>query len=429
MTENVGQSHVDIPVSERILQIKKNVENQYKELKSLLGKKTDSLKEHNKALLDTLEKQTQEALSQLEDNFQTGVKDNKETTDETLEGLRESLDGQLDSLRGFATKLFDDEEERLVNTLESSISHVSGVTKDHSTKLKSIIEKINELAKSSTNSPLELIKINNESLKTDLTNQLQMQNEDLVGSMVDLQIEFREKIGTQIEKVFMGVTVTKGSLDGIIKDTLSRLEENLNLLHAGIDNNFTKEIGVTQDLIHNYEGKLLLAIENTKVDYNELMSRIINRNADQLLENLESLQKTLNVEKEKVFAQVKDLTKEQQDLVKISLDELESQVVNSKAQVIDSHGVLKDDLDKLLASNSQTVKEMIKNAQKENQLALSVLNKQIAEYTVTQKATIEAETKTSRQSILEQIDSLKTESQQSVDNANKGLKDLEELTK
>ncbi|MHA2275090.1 MAG: hypothetical protein ACXAC2_04955, partial [Candidatus Kariarchaeaceae archaeon] len=273
---------------------KKFLENEMKTLSKSINDQMNSTNNSSKEMFDELLKKLNDTINLLKSELDQSVRNSQTQSTEQLLGLRESLNGQISSLQGYANSLVEDEELRLVSALEASLASVEDLNKDHSKKMSGVIEKIASVTEETIKAPIDIVENNNVDLKDILVDALKMERETLTLSLEDLQQEFREEISTQIERVFMGVTITKETLNGIIQDTLSRLEENLRRLNEGIDENFTSEIGMAQDLIHNYEGRLLKTLEGTKSNYDQTMEKIVEKNAKKLVTALNDLKDQLN---------------------------------------------------------------------------------------------------------------------------------------
>jgi hypothetical protein len=339
------------------------------------------------------------------------------------------LDGQLDRLRGYANQLVEAEELRLVTVLETSLTNVTDITKVKSNELNEIIHKVVDIAENSSVSPIKIIQEVNQEANAELGDLLKIEKEKLASNIIKLQNEFRDDIANQIEKVFMGVTLTKESINGIIKDTLSRLEDNLNRLTEGIDENFSNEIGVAQDVIHNYEGKLMDTIEKTQKTYDKLMESILSNHSKKTLESIEKLGEQLNLHKEKIVAEISNLTKEQEELITHTINQLEEQIVDSKAAVIESHGVLKDDLEKLLTSNSDTVKQAIEKMHNNNEDSYNSLLKKLSTISSDQKNATTEDITDTRKELEQSIDQFRKNANQLINTAQQHLKEFESSIK
>ncbi|MFV2013853.1 MAG: hypothetical protein ACC656_00355 [Candidatus Heimdallarchaeota archaeon] len=378
-------SETSTNIIEKLESTKRYLESEIKKLTKSINEKMSSGNNQGKELLDNLLDNLNTTINSLRSNLDHSLKESQSQSTEQLLGLKESLNGQINSLRGYANSLVEDEEFRLVSALEASLASVGDINKDHSSKMSGVIEKIASIAEDTIKGPIEIAEKNNSTLKETLEEVLKMERETLSKSLVSLQSDFRDEIGLQIERVFMGVTITKETLNGIIQDTLSRLEENLRRLNEGIDENFTSEIGKAQDLIHEYEGKLLETLEGTKSNYDEAKEKIIKKNASNLASALKKLKGELNIKKSDLLSEINNLNTEQQDLLELSLNELEEQIGKSKAQVIESHGILKDDLEKLLQENTESIKEIIDtmkvNHQDQTKLMKTTIETQVRQLT------------------------------------------------
>lgn len=395
-----------INIIEKLEITKKYLESETKNLTKSINDQMSSGNNQGKKLLDGLLDNLNKTINSLKSNLDRSLRESQTENTEQLLSLNESLNGQINSLKGYADSLVEDEEVLLVSALETSLANVGDVNKEHATKMSGMVEKIASITKSSIKAPVDIAEKNNEALKETLSEALKMEREILSKSLEALQTEFRDEIGLQIERVFMGVTVTKETLNGIIQDTLSRLEENLRRLNEGIDENFTSEIGRAQDLIHEYEGKLLTTLEETKSNYDEAMTKIIEINGTSHVTALNQLKDQLTSKETDLLVEIKELDTEQQEVLKASMNEFEEHLGKSKAQVIESHGVLKDELEKLLQENTESIKEIIDTMKVNNQENTKSMQNTIA--TEVRQLTKESNTmikerKTEIQNLLDQI--------------------------
>lgn len=399
-------TETSLNIIEKLELTKKYLESEIKNLTKSINDQMSSGKNQGKKLLDGLLDNLNETINSLKSNLDRSLRESQTQNTEQLLSLKESLNGQINSLKGYADSLVEDEEVLLVSGLETSLANVGDINKQHSSKMSGMVEKIASITQASLKAPIDIAEKNNEALKETLNEALKMEREILSKSLESLQAEFRDEIGLQIERVFMGVTVTKETLNGIIQDTLSRLEENLRRLNEGIDENFTSEIGRAQDLIHEYEGKLLTTLEDTKSNYDEAMEKIIDRNASTQVNALNELKGQLTGKENDLLEEINGLDTEQQEVLKASMNEFEEQIGKSKAQIIESHGVLKDELEKLLQENTESIKEIIdtmKVNNKENTKSMqSTIDTQVRQLTKESNTMIK-ERKTEIQSLLDQI--------------------------
>ncbi|MHA2249523.1 MAG: hypothetical protein ACXAD7_04125 [Candidatus Kariarchaeaceae archaeon] len=407
----------------------KQLEQEVKELNKTIDSQTQEVDNRGKSIFDSNYNKISTSIEDLKKMLEKLLNEHQSSNSEELLSLKESLDGQLDSLRGYANQLVEDEELKLVTTLETSLTNVNDITKDKSSDLNVLIAKISTLADESTSSPVKIVQDMNAKVKEEITEALSIEKSKLTESITNLQEEFRDKIGSQIEKVFMGVTVTKESVNGIIQDTLSRLEENLNRLNAGIDENFTNEIGVTQDIIHDYEGKLIETIGLTQENYNTHMAEIVEKYSQKTLSSLDELKTQLQNQKDKVNSEVSELTKSQNEIVNHAISQLEDQIIQSKAEVIESHGVLKDDLEKLLLSNSDTIKQSIESIQSTNQTVLSNLMDNILQVTNQQTSELSEEFKTTKKEFEQSFDQFRKAANQKLNVSQQHIKNFDTAIK
>ncbi|MHA2169722.1 MAG: hypothetical protein ACXAB7_07490 [Candidatus Kariarchaeaceae archaeon] len=407
----------------------KKLESEIKSLGKSIDSQSQSTNNRNKEIFDLNLKKLLSTIDNLKEQLDELLNQGQSFTSEELLGLRESLDGQLDSLRGYANQLVEDEELRLVTVLETSLTNVTDITKVKSNELNEIIHKVVDIAENSSVSPIKIIQEVNQEANAELGDLLKIEKEKLASNIIKLQNEFRDDIANQIEKVFMGVTLTKESINGIIKDTLSRLEDNLNRLTEGIDENFSNEIGVAQDVIHNYEGKLMDTIEKTQKTYDKLMESILSNHSKKTLESIEKLGEQLNLHKEKIVAEISNLTKEQEELITHTINQLEEQIVDSKAAVIESHGVLKDDLEKLLTSNSDTVKQAIEKMHNNNEDSYNSLLKKLSTISSDQKNATTEDITDTRKELEQSIDQFRKNANQLINTAQQHLKEFESSIK
>lgn len=408
-------------IIERLELTKKNLEAEIKSLTKSINEQMSSGNNQGKELLDGVLNNLNATINSLKSNLDLSLRDSQTQSTEQLLSLKESLNGQINSLRGYANSLVEDEEFRLVSALEASLASVGDINKDHSSKMSDVIIKIATITEETIKAPIEITEKHNLALKDSLNETLKMERGILSKSLEDLQAEFRDEIAVQIERVFMGVTVTKETLNGIIQDTLSRLEENLRRLNDGIDENFTSEIGKAQDLIHDYEGKLLKTLDGTKSNYDEAVVDIIEKNTATQVNALNVLNKELNTKKKELLNEINGLNTEQQELLNVSMGELEDHIGISKAQVIESHGILKDDLEKLLLENTESIKEIIDTMKLNTQAQTKTMQGTVE----TQVATLSNETNTTLKSGRKEMESLleqvKRDSLSNIDQAGKDM--------
>jgi hypothetical protein len=360
-----GTDNVNSKVNKIISDSSSELSSEFQQLEKSLdeqGKKQQSiLKEIVDKTNDSIDVNT----GQFETNIKLQLEDQKTRSDDSLVELKDSINGQFEGFREYANKLVEEEEEKLVNDLATTMANVSDITGSHSAALDAVISQVNSVANDSTSKAIDLIKERDEIVKGELVESLTMNQEKLSSALTSLQSEFQESIGNQIEQVFMGVHVTKQEINEIIKDTLSRLESNLNRLTEGLDENFTKEVGKTQDLIHAYEGKVLETNKNIQLAYEEQMNAILDRHLKLTVDNVDMLFKGLNQNKDEILSQITNLSEDQQKLVSHALNQLEEQVKMSKSNIIEFNGYLKDSIQTTIDDNKTTTETIIKQLQNE----------------------------------------------------------------
>ena len=333
--------------------------SQIKLLRENLVRETERYKSKSKDSLNETQAFGNKTREEIKANFVTTVQGYEKYSEDQLRSLKESLELQLDSLRTYTNQIVEDDELKLVNSLEASLTNVSDITSSQLSELQKLTNQVNEIASKSVDRSVEIFKERDLTIKAELSQELTINKDELSSKIVELQDTFRDEMNQKIEKVFMGVTMTKEGINGIIRDTLSRLEENLNRLTEGIDENFTKEVGQAQDLIHEYEGKLLQVIEETQVKYDQQMEQILDKHSKSTQATLDKLHQELNTFKAGILNEISGLTKEQASLVANATKQLENQISKSRADVIESHGTMKDELEKILTANKETLDEAI----------------------------------------------------------------------
>ena len=351
---------------------KKIISDSSSELDSELQKLEKSLDEQGKkqqSILKEMIDKTNESVdvntSQFETNIKLQLEDQKTNSDDSLIELKDSINGQFEGFREYANKLVEEEEEKLVNDLATTMANVSDITGSHSESLDAVISQVTNVANEATSKAIELIKTRDEVVKGELAEKLTLNQDKLSSSLTNLQTEFQESLGTQIEQVFLGVHVTKQEINEIIKDTLSRLESNLNRLTEGLDENFTKEVGKTQDLIHSYEGRVMETNQKIQSAYEEQMNSLLDLHHKATVDNVDMLFKDLNQNKDQILSQITNLSEDQQKLVKHTLNQLEEQVKLSKSNIIEFNGYLKDSIQTTIDDNKTTTETIIKQLQNE----------------------------------------------------------------
>lgn len=399
--------------------MRKNLDDELKAVNHAVEQVSASSNEKSRLLFEKLLADITQKATSLQEALEQSINSNQTSNLQELKNLQESLNGQLSSLRSFADKLVHDEESRIVGTLEQSLEEMNQLNSDSSAKFKELINSLTIAVDTTTNSPIKYVESQNGLLKADLVNVLELEGDKLSKSMSQLQNEFRDKIGEQIEKVFMGVTMTKETLNGIIRDTLSRLEVNLSRLNSGIDDNFTKEIGVTQDLIHKYEGKMMEAILNSKTDYENAMNGVVNRNSDALEKSMTTLKSELEKTKNQLNADLQGLTKQQQQLLDNALKAFESQIDKSKAEVIESHGLLKDDLETLLNKNTESINEFMNIMKTNSTNNVAAMVDLIKERTSNIQEVSSMSIKSGKKEVESLLEQLKKDNSQRIDQASK----------
>lgn len=397
---------------------KNKVDIEINQLDLDLKNRYNDFSEQEKLLLEKIKDQSVQITQSLESTLNNLVINHNEKNSSVLNNLREVLENELGSFGEYSTSLIGEEEDKLVNISESSLTNVKDITNSHFESLNDLIMKLNTVANDTVEKPITLTKTSNENVKTSLTEALTFQRDELTKSITTLQEEYREKIGTQMEKVFMGVTMTKEGINGIIKDTLSRLEENLLRLTEGLDENFTSEVGAAQDLFHSYEGKMLSAIELMNTNYESQMSSILEKHANETNKSLNNLQSALVEQKDKILSEIGTLSEQQKSLVQGAVVQLEEEVSKSKSSVIEFMGSLKDQLQNALRENRESTNNFILEITENNTKLVTNLNESIYASTKESreimksnldehKKLIETETKDARSDINEQVSSTK----------------------
>lgn len=335
-------------------QLEKSLDEQGKKQQSILKEMIDKTN-------DSIDVNT----GQFETNIKLQLEDQRTKSDDSLIELKDSINGQFEGFREYANKLVEEEEEKLVNDLATTMANVSDITGSHSESLDAVISQVTSVANEATSQAIELIKKRDEIVKEELAESLTINQDELSAALTSMQSEFQENLGTQIEQVFMGVHITKQEINEIIKDTLSRLESNLNRLTEGLDENFTKEVGKTQDLIHSYEGRVMETNLKIQTAYEEQMNAILDRHLKLTVDNVDDLFKGLNQNKDQILSQITSLSEDQQKLVSHSLNQLEDQVKLSKSNIIEFNGYLKDSIQTTIDENKSTTETIIKQLQNE----------------------------------------------------------------
>lgn len=422
MSDN-NPSQADL--STKIKEIKSKLESELKDLRVVLTQEVDKLKERSKTSLDQGRKESDTQITGLRKEFQQLIKDFDNFTNDQFVDLKESLDGQLNSLRGFANQLVEDEELRLVNSLEASLSNVTDITNSQVNELKALVTSVSDVAEKSAVESIKLVKNREVSIHEELGSALKINGEELSSGIVNLQEQFRDEMNIKIEGVFMGIKTTKEGINEIIRDTLSRLEENLNRLTDGIDQNFSKEVGDAQDLIHTYEGKLLEVIAATQQKYDQEMDTILNTHTDKNKAALDVLQSELLKFKEQIISELQNLNAEQESLFANATKQLEEQIQQSRKAVIDSHGVLKDDLDQLLKTNSENVAEIMQKVRSKSNEIISNINTSVDESTGSQKDSIKSMVDTIRNDIDTESTTLKDHIKQRIQRSENEVKSMD----
>jgi len=333
--------------------------NAIKDLRKLLMKETENFKAKSGDNLSKALKSSNEVRDRLKTDFNTIIASMDQYNDNQLSSLKESLEGQLESLRGYTDQLVTTEESRLVNSLEASLTNVKDVAIAQNEGLQELYTEVNSIAKKSIDRSVDIATERNNAVKDDISEKLQLNKEVLVSDITNLRDSFQDEIHTKIENVYMGVSNTKHMIDGIISDTLSRLQENLNRLTEGIDSNFTKEVGEAQDLIHDYEGKLIEAIEKSQDTYQQQVQVILTKHEEATNTSLQVMKNELNKFKAELMDEIVALNSSQAQLFDNATTELESQIEESRASVIDSHGTLRDELEKLVVANKESIAETL----------------------------------------------------------------------
>ncbi|MCY3411690.1 MAG: hypothetical protein INQ03_08675 [Candidatus Heimdallarchaeota archaeon] len=353
-------------IIEMARETKNAIEQNLKSLEDLIKQNNDTYNSKEKQRLETLKIKITEISDDLEKGMLALVDTQKGTTYEALNGLREVLTNRMGGFGEYATEMIGQEETKLVNLNESSLMNVKDITNAHFESVNALILQIGEVAEDIVKKPIELRRETDASIKEELSQAMVFERDELKSSITTLQDEYREKLGNQMEKVFMGVTLTKEGINEIIKDTLSRLEENLQRLTKGLDANFTTEVGKTQDIFHEYEGKMLNAISAMHENYETQMNRILDKHAKLTSDSLNGLQGSLNTQKDAILKQIASLSEEQKNLVASAVTQLEEKVEESRSNVIDFMGNLRDQLQSALNENTSSTQQLIKEFQDEN---------------------------------------------------------------
>ncbi len=417
----------------RILDLVKNtkvkLENEINNLDELIKNRYSEFSEQEKLLLEKVRDQSYQLNESLEKSLKSLVSGHQEKNSAILNNLREVLENELGSFGEYGTSLIGEQEDKLVNISESSLTNVKDITNSHFENINELINSISKLAKDTVEVPISITKENDEKVKLNLTEALTFQKEELKGSITTLQEEYREKIGTQMEKVFMGVTMTKEAINGIIKDTLSRLEENLLRLTEGLDENFTSEVGVAQDLFHDYEGKMLNAITLMHENYEKQMSNILSEHSTVTKNSLNSLQSSLNKQKDQILSQISTLSDEQQKLVKGAVVQLEEEVAKSKSSVIEFMGSLKDQLQNALKENRDSTDNFIKEIQENNSKLIVSMNDDISATTKTTRDEMKSKLSEHKKLIETETKDAKSDIKEHISNTQKILKEFDKSLK
>ncbi len=367
-------------VQDKINELKTNLDQGIKDLDKTMKSSTQDLSQKSKENV----KNVNSLLTSKTDEFTNKMQESKlsafNSIDQKLLELKESLTGELNSFREYVNKLVDSNENNLVTSVETALVNVSDITGANEKTIADIINKIGNIANKTTEEPIKIIKEHNNKTKDELTQSLEIDGDELVSSITKLQEEYQDAIGNQIENVFMGVKITKEEINEIIHDTLSRLEENLGRLTKGLDDNFTSEVGKTQDLLHEYEGRLLEAIKQIQENYKKQMNDILNKYSELTEKNIEDIKNALVSEKEKLLNEINSANEEFKGLISNSLEQLENQVEVSKKSIIENNGMLKDSLQNTLSANYSATDEIMKKMQKSQKEFMDQFTKQINQF-------------------------------------------------
>ncbi|MDH5401371.1 MAG: hypothetical protein OEZ01_04385 [Candidatus Heimdallarchaeota archaeon] len=337
----------------------KLIEKEFKELGNILKDENNKYSKKDKEIISSFTDQTKKIIEEINSEFNNILNHHQSFNFDKIQSLKESLDGQLNSFKGYAHQLAEDNELKLVGSLDATLSNIVDLTKENTRQLVQVVERVGDITKLTTDKPIEILRSHSKDVNEQLHQELRLQKDNIAFALTNLQGEFKSEINTQVEKVYMGITMTKEGINGVIKDTLSRLEENLNRLTQGIDANFATEVGVTQDLIHRYEGKMFEAITQIQEDYEVQLKSILDIHLKKSNESFDELKVTLDQERQKIISELQGLNAEQEMHLENSLKQLDSQIQASRANVIESNGSLKDDIDKLLSSNSETIGQFL----------------------------------------------------------------------
>jgi len=371
MSDSTGNSNIE--------SVKKTLATQIKNLRENLIRETDRFGGRAKEKFDQTRDEASKRRDEIKSLINGIVKNYNQFSVEELKKLKENLESQLDKTRNFSNQVIEEQQKKLITSLEESLSTVSQVTSSRKEDLKELIGQVDKLATESSEKSIEIVKNRDQQITDQLTDELKLNKEKLSSEIVNLQDSFRDEMNEKIENVFMGVTMTKEGISGIISDTLSRLEENLNRLTEGIDENFTKQVGETQDLIHDYEGRLLEVVENTQQLYDEHMEEILEKHSQQTQQSLDNLNSELNSFKSDILSKLNNLSSDQEKMLTEATKKLQTTVQKSKSEITQSQTKLKDRIGELVSTNKESINQSIATLQTNRQKNKEQLDKEIAE--------------------------------------------------
>ena len=342
-----------------------------------------------KQLQAEVDKKTKEASNEISSTFQVtqlSVGSIKTETENTLESNKASFNNSSDNLNnqlnnyilsysddlldiikthveGFhalATKITDESEKSLVEKIDHIKKLVDDSYGEHQDKSKGIEDKMLSLAEKFPNELRKKYQAISTEKENELREILKLRQEEVTKSLNKLQHEFRENITNQIGRVFEGVTRMKAQLEEIVEDTLNQLRENLSRINKGIDEYFIDEMNSTQDLLVQYESKLLETVDEIIKDYETEAERIIKSMREQSNENIDAVINSLTEEVSSFKQSLLNLREEFDTEIRETRIKVYDTLENIKEEVIKIHGEQQDDLDtqiKNLFSNITNTKE------------------------------------------------------------------------
>ncbi len=351
--------------------------NRLKSINEKVSAKTNEINNELSSLKGKMESKIQQFGQNVEENesqiIKSIKKSNEETTDKItqdlnqldqqstsdIKNMEEDLNTNFANMEEYSKQIIDQEESTLVLTLDTLNSLVTDNLNTQNSNFEKYTKSLQSLGTESTVKSLDLIAAKNDEVNSELKTILELNEEVLSESLVNLKDEFQDAIGSKVEKVFSGVAGTKEAVNEIISDTINHLQSNLARLHSEIDSHFSLEVAELQDTVLSFEGELEGTLKNIIDAYNKQMVHLLDTHLNKTRSTLGEIRGEVEVLKQNLYSNIDSLTEEQSKQIQNTLQIINSQLQNNRKDAIKSFATLRSEIEKLGNENKSLVETQI----------------------------------------------------------------------